>query len=234
MSDWLMQLNLSGITVFLQDWGSLIGLRLVTAFPGRFAGVVLANGGLPTGPVPEAFSGPAKEAYETLPVVKAAELEACFRGTYEGGAPGIPGFLYWRKFCAESPEVLHPGDAIDLIGNASSLTAGEKEAFNAPYPDESYLAGARRFPSLVPLFHDDPEVAENKAAWEVLKQFDKPFMCAFADDDPVTAGGDKPFLEQVPGCQGIEHRTISPAGHFLQQDQPQQCVQAILDITGRA
>lgn len=129
---------------------------------------------------------------------------------------------------------MRPGDAIDHIGSASSLTDGEKEAYNAPFPDASYLAGARRFPSLVPLFADDPEVAENKAAWDVLKQFDKPFMCAFADDDPVTAGGDKPFLEQVPGCQGVAHRTISPAGHFLQQDQPGQCVQAILDITGQA
>ena len=123
------------------------------------------------------------------------------------------------------------GDVIDFTGNASLLTDGEKEAFNAPYPDESYLAGAHRFPSLVPLFADDTEVAENKAAWEVLKQFDKPFTCAFADDDPVTAGGDKPFLEQIPGCRRVEHRTIGSAGHFLQQDQPEQCVQAILDIT---
>ena len=231
MSDWLVQLDISGITVFLQDWGSLIGLRLVAAFPERFDKVVLANGGLPKGMIPVEYTEALKEAYKTLPVVKATELDACFRGTYAGGAPGIPGFLYWRKFCAESPEVLRPGDAIDCIGNASALTDGEKEAFNAPYPDESYLAGARRFPSLVPLFHDDPEVAENKAAWDVLRQFEKPFMCAFADDDPVTAGGDKLFLEQVPGCQGIEHRTISPAGHFLQQDQPEQCVQAIFDIT---
>jgi len=234
MSDWLTRLDLRDVTVFLQDWGSLIGLRLVAAFPERFAGVVLANGALPTGPVPEAFSGPAKEAYQTLPVVKAAELDACFRGTFDGGVPGVPGFLYWRKFCAESRELLRPGDAIDCIGNAAPLTHGEKEAFNAPFPDESYLAGARRFPALVPLFADDAEVAENRAAWEVLRQFDKPFMCAFADDDPVTAGGDQAFLEQVPGCKGVAHRTISPAGHFLQQDQPRQCVQAILDITGRA
>jgi haloalkane dehalogenase len=232
MSDWLTRLDLKGITVFFQDWGSLIGLRLVAAFPERFAGVVLANGGLPTGAVPEAFAAPAREAYRTLPVVKAAELDACFRGTFEGGLPGVPGFLYWRKFCAKSAEVLRPGDAIDFIGNAAPLTDGEKAAFNAPFPDESYLAGARRFPSLVPLFHDDPGVAENRAAWEVLKRFDRPFMCAFSDDDPVTAGGDKPFLEKVPGCQGVEHRTIGPAGHFLQQDQPQQCVQAILDIKG--
>ena len=58
MSDWLTQLDLSGITVFLQDWGSLIGLRLVAAFPERFAGVVLANGGLPAGPIPEEFAAP--------------------------------------------------------------------------------------------------------------------------------------------------------------------------------
>jgi haloalkane dehalogenase len=93
-------------------------------------------------PVPEEYSAPAKEAYKTLPVIKAAELEACFRGTCEGAVPGVPGFLYWRKFCAESQEVFRPGEVIDFIGNASSLTNGEKEAFNAPYPDETYASGA--------------------------------------------------------------------------------------------
>ena len=233
MNDWLTQLDLEGITVFFQDWGSLIGLRMVAAFPERFARVVLSNGGLPAGPIPEDFAAPLREAYKTLPVVKASELESCFRGTYEGGPPGVPGFLYWRKFCAESPEILRPGEAIDLIGNAMPLSEGEKEAFNIPYPDESYVAGARRFPSLVPLFAGEPEVEENKAAWEVLAQFDKPFMLAFADDDPVTANMAQPFLDKVPGCQGVEHRTIAPSGHFPQQDQPEQCVQAILDVTGR-
>ena len=229
MSDWLTQLDLNGITVFLQDWGSLIGLRLVTAFPERFAGVVLANGALPTGPIPQDFAAPLKEAYKTLPVVKASELDARFRDRN-----GVPGMLYWRKFCAESPEILRPGDAvIEAVGSSRVFTDAEKAAFNAPYPDESYLAGARRFPSLVPLFPDDAEAEENKAAWEVLGQFEKPFMCAFSDDDPVTVGGDKPFLKKVPGCQGVAHRTIGPAGHFLQHEQPEQCVQAILDITGR-
>lgn len=230
MSDWLRQLDLNDITVFLQDWGSLIGLRLVAAFPERFAGVVLANGGLPAGLIPEQFSAPLKETYKTLPVVEAKDLEARFRDR-----SGVPGMLYWRKFCAESPEILYPGDAvIDNVGNTKVFTDEEKAAFNAPYPDESYLAGVRRFPSLVPLFPDEPEVAENKAAWKVLKQFDRPFMCAFSDGDPVTAGGDQAFLKNVPGCQGVEHRTIKPAGHFLQHEQPEQCVQSILDITGRA
>lgn len=230
MSDWLTQLDLEGITVFFQDWGSMIGLRLVAAYPERFAGVVLANGALVAGPVPEEFAEPLRQAYETLPVVKAEELGERFRDT-----SGIPGILYWRKFCAESPEILKPGDAVlDSVASQRVFTDAEKAAFNAPYPDESYLAGARRFPSLIPLFHDEPEVEENRAAWEVLKQFDKPFMCAFSDDDPVTAGGDKAFLDSVPGCQGVEHRTITEAGHFLQHEQPGQCVQAILDITRRS
>lgn len=230
MSDWLTQLDLRDVTVFFQDWGSMIGLRLVAAFPERFSHVVLANGALVAGPVPKEFADPLKQAYSELPVVRADQLEERFRDT-----SGIPGILYWRKFCAESPEILRPGDAVlDSVSSQSQFTDAEKAAFNAPYPDETYLAGARRFPSLIPLFHDEPEVEENRAAWEVLKQFDKPFMCAFSDDDPVTAGGDKAFQDSVPGCQGVEHRTITGAGHFLQHEQPGQCVQAILDITGRS
>lgn len=228
MSDWLTQLDLQDITVFFQDWGSLIGLRLVAAFPERFSRVVLSNGGLPAGPIPKDLVAPLREAYKTLPVVPASELDARFRDS-----SGLPGFLYWRKFCAESPKAPQPGNYQQLIGNAKSITEAEQAAFNAPYPDETYAAGLRRFPSLLPLFPDEPEVEENRAAWKVLQQFDKPFMLAFADDDPVTAAMEAPFLKKVPGCKGVEHRTIAPAGHFVQQDQPEQCVQAILDITGR-
>ncbi|MDX1735667.1 MAG: haloalkane dehalogenase, partial [Halioglobus sp.] len=138
--------------------------------------------------------------------------------------------LYWRKFASESDEILKPGTVLDSIGGARKLAVGEKEAYDAPFPDETYSAGARQFPTLVPIFADEPEVAENRAALEVLTTFDKPYLCAFADDDPVTAAMEKPIRERVPGCSGMPHRTIGPAGHFLQQDQPEQCVQAILDV----
>ncbi|MEK9807642.1 MAG: alpha/beta fold hydrolase, partial [Halieaceae bacterium] len=225
MSDWLTKLDLSDITVFFQDWGSLIGLRLVAAYPERFSHVVLSNGGMPTGLIPEAFAPALKAAYQDLEVPSVSELGMRFVDT-----TGIPGFLYWRKFAAYSPEIAAPGTSVigEVIG--SRLAEGEVAAYNAPFPDLSYAAGARQFPSLVPLFHDEPEVAENKSAWAVLEQFDKPFMLAFSDNDPVTAGGDKAFKERVPGCRGVPHRTISPAGHFVQQDQPEQCVQAILDV----
>ncbi|MDA9368513.1 haloalkane dehalogenase [Flavobacteriaceae bacterium] len=225
MSDWLVQLNIKNITVFFQDWGSLIGLRLVAAFPERFSHVVLANGGLPAGMIPAAFTAPLKAAYQNLAVPEAGELEDRFRDT-----SGIPGFLYWRKFAAENQDIAKPGTHIinGLMGKP--LSKKEVDAYNAPYPDLSYAAGARQFPSLVPIFDDEAEVVENKAAWKILEQFQKPFLLAFSDNDPVTKGGDAAFRERVPGCKGIEHRTIGPAGHFLQQDQPEQCVQAILDV----
>ncbi|MFK7976724.1 MAG: haloalkane dehalogenase [Halioglobus sp.] len=223
MSDWLTQLDLQDITVFFQDWGSLIGLRLVTAFPERFGRVVLANGALPAGMIPQEFAEPLAEAYKAMPLVSASELEARFRDT-----SGMPGILYWRKFCAESSEL----QCSVVVQNSSvrELSEGECAAYDAPFPTEAFMQGARQFPSLIPLFPDEPEVAENKAAWDVLREFQKPFLLAFSDDDPVTAGGDAHFIEHVPGAKGLPHRTIENAGHFLQQDSPEACVQAIVDV----
>jgi haloalkane dehalogenase len=226
MSEWLTALDLNDITLFCQDWGSLIGLRLVTTYSDRFSHVVLSNGGMPTGMVPAEYTAPLREAYKTLPVVKAEELGDRFRDT-----SGIPGFLYWRKFCAESAE-LEIGSLMALT-SAFELSQSAEDAYRAPFPDQSYMAGARRFPSLVPLFHDEAEVEANKEAWKVLEKFDKPFMLAFSDNDPVTAGGDGIFMNKVPGCQGVAHRTIEKAGHFVQEDAPEQCVQAILDVIGK-
>ncbi|MEM8498904.1 MAG: haloalkane dehalogenase [Pseudomonadota bacterium] len=221
MSQWLTALNLNKVTLFCQDWGGLIGLRLVTAFPERFARVIVANTGLPVGMIPEEFAPTLQEAYKTLPVVEAHELQERFKDT-----SGIPGFLYWRKFCAETPDL--------DIGKVIAFTSGKDideeivRAYNAPFPSEEYKAGARTFPCLVPLFHDEAEVDENKHAWTVLESFEKPLLTAFSDNDPVTSGGEKRFQKNVPGAQGQNHVTIANAGHFLQDEQPEACVQAIL------
>ena len=94
------------------------------------------------------------------------------------------------------------------------------------------MAGARKFPSLVPVFPDDPEIPANEAAWEVLRKFDRPFLTAFSDSDPVTAGGEKIFQEQVPGAKGRAHVTIGGAGHFLQEDKGPEVAAAVLQFMG--
>jgi haloalkane dehalogenase len=189
MSRWLVALNLDDITLFCQDWGGLIGLRLVAAFPHRFARVVVANTGLPV------------------------------------GTGWSDAFKRWLDFSQSTPVL--PVGAIINGATLRDLSPAEIAAYDAPFPDESYKAGARRFPALVPITPEHPSVAENKAAWRVLETYRKPFLTAFSDSDPVTKGGDKLFQERVPGADGQPHRIIAGGGHFLQEDKPTELVELI-------
>jgi haloalkane dehalogenase len=103
-------------------------------------------------------------------------------------------------------------------------------AYDAPFPDEAAKAGPRAMPSLVPTTPDDPASAANRAAWDVLRTFDRPFLCAFSDRDPVTKGGERVFLREVPGTAGQPHTTIEGAGHFLQEDRGTEVAQVIIDL----
>ncbi len=182
MSEWLLALNLTGITYFGQDWGGLIGLRLVAAYPERFARVVVANTGLPT------------------------------------GSGWTEGFKRWLDFSQTVPVL--PISTILGMGCVRTLSDAEKAAYDAPFPDESYKAAARRFPTLVPITPKHASVAENLAAWKVLETFTRPWLTAFSDSDPVTKGGEGVFQKRIPGAKGQAHVTIEKAGHFLQEDQP--------------
>ena len=190
MTDWLVANELRNITLFCQDWGGLIGLRLVTAMPDRFARVVAANTFLPT------------------------------------GAGATPAFEAWLNFSQTTP--VFPVGNIVNGGTVRQLSQAEMDAYEAPYPDESYKAGARQFPALVPVKPDQASVQENLEAWKVLERFDKPFLTAFSDQDPITRGGDERLQARVPGCRGQAHTTIKDGGHFLQEDQPDE-IASVLD-----
>jgi len=198
--EWMRQLlfdrlDLHDITFFGQDWGGLVGLRLVALDPDRYARVAIGNTGLPTG------EGRPSEA-----------------------------FMQWQKFSQESPafpigQIVNGGCTTDLADDVIA-------AYDAPFPDDSYKAGARIFPSLVPTSGDDPASDDNRAAWEVLSRFDKPFLLCFSDQDAVTKGGDAPFLAKVPGTAGQPHTTIEGGGHFLQEDCGPELAQVLIDFIG--
>lgn len=222
MSCWLEALDLQNINLFCQDWGGLIGLRLVAAYPERFARVVVANTGLPDGTgVPEQAGPAMRKLYESLPVVTPGELMPLFRKK-----DGPPGFMYWRKMCAEAPSL----KISDLVSAAGGFPKETMAGYDAPFPDDRYMQGARKFPSLVPIFPDDPEIPANRKAWEVLAAFDKPLLTAFSDGDPVTAGGEKIFQERVAGAKGQQHVTINGAGHFLQEEKAAECAAVLLEL----
>jgi haloalkane dehalogenase len=140
------------------------------------------------------------------------------------GTPS-PAFLQWQQF-SQTAETLPVGRIIDG-GTTTSLSPEVVAAYDAPFPDESYKAGARIFPSLVPTSLDDPASPDNIAAWEVLERFERPFLCAFSDADPITKGGEKVFLERVPGTAGQPHTTIEGGGHFLQEDRGPELAEVI-------
>ena len=183
-------LGLDDITFFGQDWGGLVGLRLVAAQPDRFARVVVANTGLPT-----------------------------------GDRPPTEAFLAWQRFSQETP--VFPVGKLINGGCTSDLSAEVIAAYDAPFPDDTYLAGARIFPTLVPTKADDEAHIDNTAAWDVLRKFEKPFLCAFSDGDPITKGGERGFLGHVPGAEGQPHTTIKGGGHFLQEDKGPELAKVI-------
>ena len=189
LSTWLTTMDLREITLFCQDWGGLLGLRLVAAFPERFARVLAGNTVLPVG------TDPGK------------------------------GFMDWLAYSQTTNDL--PIGQIVSMGVTRKLSRDEIAAYDAPFPDASYKAGACQFPTLVPITPQHASVTENLAAWRVLSAFDKPFITAFSDNDPVTKGGDLVFQKRISGAKGQAHVTLR-GGHFLQEDSPDDIV-ALID-----
>ena len=102
--------------------------------------------------------------------------------------------------------------------------------FRSPFPDDAHKEGARQFPLLVPAAPDDPAADANRKAWEALQRFDKPFLCAFSDSDPVTRGGERQFIGHVRGTEGQPHTTIEGGGHFLQEDKGPELARVIAEF----
>ena len=174
-------LGLRDVTLVGQDWGGLIGLRLVAEHPDRFARVVAANTGLPTGdqPMPQVWLR-FREVVRTAPELSVSRL------VQSGCQTTLP------------PEVL--------------------AAYDAPFPDASYAAAVRAMPDLVPATPDNPASAANRAAWQRLTTWDRPFLVAFSDRDPITGAMAPALKRTVPGAAGRQHPVLKGAGHFLQED----------------
>ncbi|MEM8578464.1 MAG: haloalkane dehalogenase [Pseudomonadota bacterium] len=195
MSEWLRAVDLRGITLVCQDWGGLIGLRLLAAMPERFARLVVANTALPT-----------------------------------GDAPMGEAFRAWRSYSQEV-EVFDAGRIV-YGGTTSKISAEEIAAYNAPYPDASYQAGARRFPVLVPDGPEDPAAQANREAWAVLEGLDLPVLTAFGADDQIMAGVDRVFQRRMKGAAGQPHAVLPGAAHFLQEDVGPELARLVVDWMG--
>ena len=206
------KLDLNNITIIGQDWGGLIGLRVVAENVNRFARVVTANTGLPDGQgIPDEMAPKLHELMASTPALPPMEMGMKVAGPMEDR----PQFMYWVRHC-DAYEDFNPGALIEMFLNNCSPQEGV--GYSAPFPSEEYMQGARQFPSLVPIIPDNPAIPANREAWAVLEKFEKPFLTAFSDSDPVTKGGEARFKDSVPGAANQKHTIIEGAGHFLQDD----------------
>lgn len=180
LAAFVSRVGIEGATVVGQDWGGLLGLRLVAQSPGLASAYVACNHGFPTGDM----------------------------------APN-DAFRSWLEYSQSVPEM--PIGEIVLNGCASDPGDAVRAAYDAPYPDEAYKAGARVFPVLVPIRPDDPASDAVRAARGVLAEWDRPFLTVWGDQDAVTRGADEMFHALVPGTKGQPHVRLD-AGHNLPED----------------
>ncbi len=198
LAGFITALRLEQITLVVQDWGGLIGLRLAAELPERFARLVIMNTGLPTG------DQPMSEA-----------------------------FLRWRAFVQNTPE-LPIGQVIRSgLAHPEEVTAEVIAAYEAPFPDGSYKAGAVAWPTLVPIHPHDPGAEAMRRTRQALSRWQKPALVLFSDGDPITRGGDRFFRRLIPTAKAEPELVIHDAGHFLQEEQGEEIARQIAGFIAR-
>lgn len=214
------ELGLSNLTLFVQDWGSLIGLRIAGDMPEVFARIVLANGDMPVIPAGlNPFTVPVFEIDETLP-----GAEEFFAGR---SSDRIVGFQQWIDYAAAAPG-LFAADVVE-VGTVIELSPAERAAYNAPFPAEIYRAAIRAFPAMVAGIED-----QNQPAWDALGKFDRPFL-ALAGEFDLSLGSEatqNKWIAHVPGAVGQDHMRYD-AGHFIQEDVGSELAADVVDFMRR-
>eukprot|EP00466_Bigelowiella_natans_P014299 jgi/Bigna1/67101/fgenesh1_pg.3_\ len=202
MCDFVVKCKLDNVTLFAQDWGGLVGLRVAARLPERFARICISNTGLPVG-----------------------NLRA------EGKKKALPkAFLRWAT--QTSQKLPKWSLLFKFAVRNRSLSKGELDAYDAPFPEEAYKAASRIAPQLVPITDMHCSVEENRGALRrIFANWKKPFLTLFGDSDPITKGGEKVWQKLVPGARGQRHCLIKNGGHFIQEDAPNELVKRIIKFT---
>jgi haloalkane dehalogenase len=211
--DWLRVgmfdiLKLRNITLYAQDWGGLLCLRIIAFFPSYFKRVMIANTALPIGGT-------------NLTPVDAPRLKRLSIITF-----------WWQLFAEYSP-FFPIGKMINVLSFKSKISLQESAAYQAPFPDITYLAGARALPNLIPLNANLPDSLRNEETWKLLAQFEKPFRTAFSEKDytlKMIKKTDEDYQKHIAGARNQRHIRIGKTGHFLQEENPFEVAQGIIDF----
>ena len=214
--DWIhslvVGLRLREITLVVQDWGGPIGLSVLVREPDRFAKVVATN-----------------TILHTCEPTLAGKLTWAHHGVGADRMLLQETLLDYISFYRRSPDIT-PSVFLDAV--AGPLSAAVLAAYDAPFPDRAHKAGLRQLTALIPLTRNDPGARISASTMAALHQWDKPFLTAYSDSDPATAGWDAVFQDRIPGARGQPHSTIAGAGHFVPEQQGRRLAEIIAEFVG--
>ncbi|MGB3011689.1 MAG: haloalkane dehalogenase [Mycobacterium sp.] len=214
--DWIhslvVGLRLREITLVVQDWGGPIGLSVLAREPDRFAKVVATN-----------------TILHTCEPTLAGKLTWAHHGVGADRMLLQETLLDYISFYRRSPDIT-PSVFLDAV--AGPLSAAVLAAYDAPFPDRAHKAGLRQLTALIPLTRNDPGARISASTMAALHQWDKPFLTAYSDSDPATAGWDAVFQDRIPGARGQHHSTIAGAGHFVPEQQGRRLADIIAEFVG--
>ena len=248
MGAWLEQNDFSGLTFFGQDWGGLIGLRLVAAHANRFENVVIANTGLPYNPdVPQAMIDEVEDYRANEPTPTLFSMTKEMRSLSWGGKASNPAriFAVWQKFCWETvhlpiglmlsmmteqqPTLVKIARALlHKLGMRAPLPSPVARAYDAPFPSAEYTMGPRAMPSQVPSLPTSPSLEQQRLAWEFFDNFEKPFVCAFADDDPLPRAVMPSFWSEYPVPKVSRTQPSKARDTFYKKPAPERSLKSLL------
>jgi haloalkane dehalogenase len=138
--------------------------------------------------------------------------------------------IWWQfRRAVENAETVDVGRLV-AAGCVRPMSPQTRAAYDAPFPSEDLKAGPRAMPLLVPTAPDDPATEANRAAWGALSRWDRPFLVAFSDSDPITGAMAPVLRRNIPGAVGLEHPVIEHAGHFLQEDADEELGRVVAEF----
>ena len=224
-------LGLRDITLFAQDWGSLIGLHVAGENPDLFARIVIGDGTLPVVPEgiepyprvenPDEIDPDLEFVFQLIPPQQVPFYDGCTPIAETGTDFGA-----WMEYSMKA-EAFHPAEVVEGL-TWFDIPDEDEAAYDAPFPSRIYMAGPRVFPSLV-----NELGGENQAAWEGLMQFEKPFLTIWASNDPGNLGScamQNNLIDNIPGAEGLPHTRLPEASHFLQDDQGAEIARRIVEL----
>jgi haloalkane dehalogenase len=225
ITEFVEKLDLNGITLFCQDWGSLVGLMVVANVPDRFDRIIASNADLPY------FPGDEKQIqkmfHKMISEVEPDISDVADKDKFRMDFTQDNTFFKWASYALKNQD-FPIGEFIQKL-TVIKLSDEEVAAYDAPFPDERYKAGARVFPSLA-VTH----IKANMKAWkEVFNHWEKPFLTAYGDQETFTRGADKKFQKYVPGAKNQPHVTIKDAKHFIQDDKGQELAELTIKFIAR-